>query len=211
LSSGDTFFIENLSFILSDFHLVGDDNREIPSLDSIQIRTITSLKDSVFYTFTNSFLTGNPDFFQKRKVAAIFHSGNGVKGIKFQLGLNSIVSPLNPSHFPTGHPLANNQNYLFQRDKGYLFAHANVRWKDLSKNFPSNFILFGNEFNQVIELPVISNIRAGFHQEVTIEVDYAEWFRWIDFSKDSPEVIRKKWFKNLANSFKVVAMVEQID
>jgi len=210
-SSGDTFFIENFSFILSDFHLIDLENKEIPSLDSINIRTLNSQNDSVFYTFPNSFLIGNPNLFQKKKVAAIFHGGKGVKGLKFQLGVNPLVSLLNPSNFPIGHPLYATQNYLYQKNKGYIFANMDLKWKDQSKNFITNLTLNGNDFYKVIELPVFANLRAGFNQEISIEIDYGIWFKLVDFSKDSPEIIQKKWFNNLVNSFKVITVVEQID
>ncbi|MEY3321888.1 MAG: hypothetical protein RLZZ417_1471 [Bacteroidota bacterium] len=211
IPSGDTFFIENLSFILSDFRLIDLEMKEIPSLDSIQIRTVNTQNDSVFFTFPNSFLIGNPNLFQKKKVAAIFHNGKGIQGLKFHLGLNSSVNVLNPFNFTAGHPLNTNQNFLFQKDKGYIFANMELKWKEKSKNFPSNFSLSGNEYNKMIELPVFTNMRAGFNQEITIEVDYAKWFNSIDFSKDSPEIIRKKWLYNLVTSFSVVTVVEQID
>jgi hypothetical protein len=71
--------------------------------------------------------------------------------------------------------------------------------------------LNGNDFYKVIELPVFANLRAGFHQEITIEIDYGRWFGFVDFAKDSPEIIQKKWFNNLVNSFKVITVLEQID
>lgn len=211
IPSGDTFFIENLSFILSDFHLVDLEMKAIPSFDSINIRTVNEQKDSIFYTFPNSFLIGNPNLFQKKKVAGIFHNGKGVQGLRFQLGLSATVNSLNPFIFPIGHPLNNNQNFVYQKDKGFVFANMDLKWKNESKNYKKNFILYGNEYNKMIELPLFSNLRAGFNQEITLEVDYAKWFTAIDFSKDSPEMIQKKWFNNLLTSFSVISLTEQID
>lgn len=211
LISGDSFFIENISFILSDFQVVNLDNKVIPSLDSTYIRTINQQKDSVFYTFLNSFLIGNPELFQKKNVGAIFHDGVGVKRLKFHLGVNNTVNSLGPTYFPVNHPLFVSQNSLYQKDKGYIFANMDLKWKDQSKKFPSNLSLNGNQFNTLIEIPVSAVFRAGYHQEVTIEVDYGIWFKQIDFSRDSQEMIRQKWLNNLVTSFKVVSVMEKID
>jgi ribulose 1,5-bisphosphate carboxylase large subunit-like protein len=64
---------------------------------------------------------------------------------------------------------------------------------------------------KTIEVPVFTKVKAGFHQEMTLEVDYALWLKGLDFSKDSQEIIRKKWIDNLVNSFKIVNVLEVID
>jgi hypothetical protein len=46
---------------------------------------------------------------------------------------------------------------------------------------------------------------------LTLEVDYGLWLKGLDFLKDSPEIIRKKWIDNLVNSFKIVTVLEVID
>jgi hypothetical protein len=210
-SPGDSFFIENLSFILSDFQWISMENKVIPSLDSTTVRTINAQKDSVYYTFLNSFLIGNPELFQKKKVGEIFHDGVGIKGLKFHLGVSSIVNALNPFHFPVNHPLYVTQPYLYQKDKGFIFANIALKWKDQSKNFQDKIFLNGNEYYKVIEIPFSANFRAGYHQEITLEVDYGIWFKHINFLKDSPEMIRQKWLNNLSASFTLVNVVETID
>ena len=111
-AQGDSFIIENLSFILSDFHLVDLEGKEVPVFDSLFIRTVNPLRDSVFYAFSNSFIIGNPNLFQKKKVAAVFHNGLGVKALRFTLGVKPPANLLTPSEFPTNHPLLVSQSYL---------------------------------------------------------------------------------------------------
>ncbi|MFN6063180.1 MAG: MbnP family protein, partial [Bacteroidota bacterium] len=209
--SGDSFSIENLSFILSDFHLIDLEGEEVPVFDSLFVRTINAQRDSVFYSFSNSFLIGNPNLFQKKKVAAIFHNGLGVKTLRFTLGVKPPVNVLTPSEFPPNHPLVVNQSYLYQKEKGYIFANMQLKRKAFPLESMINISLSGNDFLNTIEVPIFTKVKAGYHQEITLEVDYAKWFNGLDFSKDPPEIIRKKWMVNLVNSFKIVSVLEVID
>jgi len=209
--SGDSFIIENLSFILSDFHLIDLEGKEVPVFDSLFVRTINAQRDSVFYSFSNSFLIGNPNLFQKKKVAAVFHNGLGVKALRFTLGVKPPASVLTPLEFPVNHPLVVNQSYLYQKEKGYIFANMQLKWKSLPLESKTNISLSGSDFLKTIEVPVFTKVKAGYHQEITLEVDYGLWLKGLDFSKDSPEIIRKKWIDNLVNSFKIVTVLEVID
>ena len=208
---GDSFIIENLSFILSDFHLVDLEGGEVPVFDSLFVRTLNLQRDSVFYSFSNSFLIGNPNLFQKKKVAAIFHNGLGVKALRFTLGVKPPLNVLTPSEFPPNHPLVVNQSYLYQKEKGYIFANMQLKRKAFPLESSTNISLSGSDFLNTIEVPVFTKAKAGYHQEITLEVDYAIWFKGLDFSKDPPEIIRKKWMVNLVNSFKIVTVLEVID
>jgi len=209
--SGDSFIIENLSFILSDFHLIDLEGNEVPVFDSLLVRTINAQRDSVFYSFSNSFLIGNPNLFQKKKVAALFHNGIGVKALRFTLGVKPPVNVLNPLEFPVNHPLVVNQSYLYQKEKGYIFANMQLKWKRFPLESIANISLSGTDYLKTIEVPVYMNAKAGYHQEMTLEVDYGIWLKGLDFSKDSPEIIQKKWIDNLVNSFKIVTVLEVID
>ena len=209
--SVDSFVIENLSFILSDFHLIDLEGKEVPVFDSLFVRTINAQRDSVFYSFSNSFLIGNPNLFQKKKVAALFHNGIGVKALRFTLGVKSPANVLTPLEFPVNHPLVVNQSYLYQKEKGYIFANMQLRRKSFPPESITNISLSGSDFLKIIEVPVFTNAKAGYHQEITLEVDYGLWIKGLDFFKDSPEIIRKKWIDNLVNSFKIVNVLEVID
>lgn len=209
--SGDSFIIENLSFILSDFHLIDLEGKEVPIFDSLFIRTINAQRDSVFYSIANSFLIGNPNLFQKKKVAAIFHNGLGVKALRFTLGVKPPANVLTPTEFPVNHPLVVNQSYLYQMEKGYIFANMQLKWKKIPSGSITNISLSGSDFLKTIEVPIYANAKAGHHQEMTLEVDYGLWLKGLDFFKDSPEIIQKKWIDNLVNSFKIVNVLEVID
>lgn len=208
---GDSFVIENISFILSDFHLVDLEGREVPVFDSLYIRTLNLQRDSVFYTFVNSFLIGNPNLFQKKKTASLFHNGIGVKALKFTLGVKPPANLLSPSEFPSNHPMVVSQSYLYQKEKGYIFANVQLRRKRFPLEPVINLSLSGSDFLKTIEVPVFTTAKAGYHQEITLQVDYALWLKGLDFSKDSPEIIQKKWTNNLVNSFKIVSVLEVID
>jgi hypothetical protein len=209
--SGDSFSIENLSFILSDFHLIDLEGKEVPVFDSLFVRMINAQRDSVFYSFSNSFLIGNPNLFQKKKVAAVFHNGLGVKALRFTLGVKPPANVLTPLEFPVNHPLVVNQSYLYQKEKGYIFANMQLKWKSFPLEAITNISLSGSDFLKTIEVPVFTKAKAGYHQELTLEVDYGLWLKGLDFLKDSPEIIRKKWIDNLVNSFKIVTVLEVID
>jgi hypothetical protein len=209
--SADSFSIENLSFILSDFHLIDLEGKEVPVFDSLFVRTINAQRDSVFYSFSNSFLIGNPNLFQKKKVAAVFHNGLGVKALRFTLGVKPPANVLTPLEFPINHPLVVNQSYLYQKEKGYIFANMQLKRKSFPPESITNISLSGSDFLKIIEVPVFTNAKAGYHQEMTLEVDYGLWLKGLDFSKDSPEIIQKKWIDNLVNSFKIVNVLEVID
>jgi hypothetical protein len=211
IASGDSFSIENLSFILSDFHLVDLEGKEVPVFDSLYIRTVNPQRDSVFYAFSNSFIIGNPNLFQKKKVAAVFHNGLGVKALRFTLGVKPPANVLTPPEFPANHPLVVNQSYLYQKEKGYIFANMQLKRREFPLDSMTNISLSGSDFLKTIEVPVFTKVKAGYHQEMTLEVDYALWLKGLDFSKDSPEIIRKKWIDNLVNSFKIVTVLEVID
>lgn len=210
-ASGDSFTIENLSFILSDFHLIDLKGNEIPVFDSLFVRTLNPQRDSVFYSFSNSFLIGNPNLFQKKKVAAVFHNGLGAKALRFTLGVKPPVDVLTPLVFPPNHPLVVNQSYLYQKEKGYIFANMHLKRKGLPLEAITNSSLNGNEFLKTLEVPVFTKVKAGYHQEITLQVDYAVWLKGLNFSKDSPAIIQKKWLVNLVNSFKIVNVLEVID
>lgn len=210
-SSGDSFIIENLSFILSDFHLIDLEGKEVPVFDSLFVRTTNAQRDSVFYSFSNSFLIGNPNLFQKKKVAAVFHNGLGVKALRFTLGVKPPASVFTPLEFPVNHPLVVNQSYLYQKEKGYIFANMQLKWKGFPLESKTNISINGSDFLKTIEVPIFTKVKAGYHQEITLEVDYGIWLKGLDFSKDPPEIIRKKWIDNLVNSFKIVTVLEVID
>lgn len=210
-SSGDSFVIENLSFILSDFHLVDLEGTEVPVFDSLYIRTLNPQRDSVFYAFANSFLVGNPVLFQKKKVASVFHNGLGIKALRFTLGVKTPADLLTPGEFPTNHPLVVSQSYLYQKEKGYIFANMQLKSKVFPFDSITKFSLSGRELLKTIEVPVFTRAKAGYHQEITLQVDYAVWLKGLDFSKDSHEIIQKKWTNNLVNSFKIVSVLEVID
>jgi hypothetical protein len=210
-ASGDSFIIENFSFILSDFHLIDLKDNVIPVFDSLFIRTLNTQRDSVFYSFSNSFLIGNPNIFQKKKVAAVFHNGLGAKALRFTLGVEPPVDVLTPLEFPPNHPLVVNQSYLYQKEKGYIFANMQLKRKEFPLESMPNISLSGSDFLKTIDIPFFTKVKAGYHQEITLEVDYAVWLKGIDFSKDPPAIIQKKWMVNLVKSFKIVTVLEVID
>jgi hypothetical protein len=100
---------------------------------------------------------------------------------------------------------------LYQKEKGYIFANMQVKWKSFPLEAITNISLSGSDFLKTIEVPVFTKAKAGYHQELTLEVDYGLWLKGLDFLKDSPEIIRKKWIDNLVNSFKIVTVLEVID
>ena len=206
----DSLSLEGLSYILSDFQLVDWQGRVIPALDSLTIRKLNSQKDSLLLTFANSFLVGNPAVFLNRRVGTILHNGVAIRSLRFQFGVSSSVNALQPSDFPASHPLAPGQGTLHQAGSGFTFASMSLKRKSGHLTTSQTLVLNGEASRILVEIPTVLSLRAGYHQEITLDVNIASWLGQMDFSQP-PEVTKRRWMAGIPGSFRVAAVNERLD
>ena len=124
--------------------------------------------------------------------------------IYFSIGLADPLNQAQPDSLPTDHPLAPQTDSMYwDEDRGYIF---NKVWfqRDSITGLDTTRLEIGGAANLVrIGLPFTQVITLGVNVEVPLQIDYAAWFKGIDFVADTDDVILNKLVENTTDVFSI--------
>ena len=207
---GNPFRLNSVRFYLSNFHLIYTDGQEKEVEETIDILIPQPDGSDLPRTIEDNFSLISPRVTQNYVIVTLKESGT-LQEIRFAVGVEGLANQADPASFPGTHPLSLQDSSLyFNQDSGYVFQYIELfRDTTAADTIPEILRIGTPAYLQEVRLPVDFRKNRGFHLLLTLQVDYSRWFSQIDARQDSPEQLIEKIVANLAQSFSIVAIVQQ--
>ena len=200
-ANGRVFQIKNISFYLSDFHLV-QGGKDFQVSDTLTMKTFLG-SDTSSLLFTN-------DFQLVRRTAVeytlgTFQPDGAFDEFRFRLGLSTNAQKIIPSKAPTTHPLYTQADNLWRgQNEGFVFLQAVVVRDTLSSQLPDTLRFTEADLGQPILVAQGSFVHpTGYDFKMVLKADYAKMFEGINSSVDDIPTWKSKIIANLINVFSV--------
>ncbi len=205
---GMSFSIEEISYYLSEVHLIDTDGNEILVEDRIDIPVLENGTDTTFFELEDNFAIINPANFQNSSIGTLLFEGTATS-LKLTFGLPLSINDSAPELFTEGHPLGTqepamydslNQNYIYNRISYYPDT-------SLIGGTSSVIEITGEEavFSVVLPLGEV-NVDRGFNITCTIELNYLGWFDGVDFTVMDETTIKNLIVNNIANHLSIISI-----
>lgn len=192
-----SFRITDIDYYISGLELMDDSGVLFPSEDSIRY-DIAIAGDT-----TMGWGTDDVDLVNRSLVDPNFGTSrlNGtISNISFDIGIDPRFENAVPSSFPTNHALYFKSDSMYLEHEGYLAAKFSY---SLAPDFIDTIEVLIPFEDAVYDIDFQANTftNRGNDHNFTFYIDYAEWFKNIDFQNNSPEDIKSTFLVNARQAF----------
>jgi len=201
----DSFSIERIRYFLSDVRLVKSDGEEVRVRDSINVDI-----DGQMILIEDSFVKADRDLFRTVEIGTVITQGN-FNRLRFRVGLIEDHLGIDPNSVPAESQLfVENDTLLFIDTLNIGYLSGLIVYNTPMNDPDSTVVQF---FNQTEEIEVIFDevieLDPGFDFDLTLQVDYLEWFRGSEIISASEGIpsdaeldpLRSLFLENIAQSF----------
>ena len=193
---GTGFVIAGTNFYLSAVELVREDGATVMVTDTVGL----SFEGEDRPIARDDYLLINKDL-RLYPVGTIDEFGDFVK-LRFVVGLDSLANAALSDGFEAGHPLNTVTGmHTGSTADGYFFNKMDIIIDRDEASTP--FYIQSNENRVTIELDYPVFIKPAFDAELSININYLQFFEGIDFLNDDAATVRQKIVGNTANAFSV--------
>jgi hypothetical protein len=204
-AAGNPFFLDDIRFYISNVLLLGTDGTQYGVEEELSI-FLPQPNDSLLeFTVEDNYAIISPS------TATVYQLGTmresySVAGIRFALGVEGPANEGDPAELAASHPLSLRDSSLyFSQDSGYVFNYISLfRDTTAADTIPEILRIGTDDYLRIVELPLDVDKPRGFHYEVTLRVDYTQWFEGINVREDNAEELIEKIVSNITNSFSVI-------
>lgn len=200
LEGTDSIEINQIKFYLSEFQLENDTETKGVS-DTIQV----ALQDGSMVTLEDNFNLISRDDGFSYDIGNISAQGT-FNRISFYVGLTETPSQVVPSSLTNdAHPLAiQSDSFYTPATNSYIYNRISLITDTLFEDTVVYDILADQRVKVELDYDLVMDL--GFDAVIPIKIDYAEWFKGIDFAAEppvDPELIKAAIVSNTANAFSI--------
>lgn len=190
---GDSFSVSRLRYFISNVKLFRD-GEAFRVADTIDLIFGTDKEP-----FIDDFSVLEPGSSSNVTLGTFPYTGE-FDEIRFNFGLEGLVTGANPDSIPSSHPLSLSiDSTLWNINGGYQSAYIAL-FRDQVAEDSIPFQLTGTvELEFVSSEPII--ITGGFDHQLNFAVDFYQWFTGVDPANDDIAAIKIKILANLSDSF----------
>jgi len=193
------FRIKDVKFYISNLQLVDDAGNAFGVEDKVELNVLQNGVEE---------LVELEDNFQvvRRSSSSLtfgeFRESGNFERMLFLVGINTDANNANPNSLPDDHPLRIEPDSLhWDQQAGYIYNRA-IFQADTS-SVDELTIEIGSIPNLVlVDLDIEISSSRGTDTEISIVIDYLEWFKGIDFEA-SEQSIREKIVENTKGAFSI--------
>jgi len=191
--------IKDVKFYLSSFRLVDDAGNVFGVEDKVELNVLQNGVEELVELEDNFQLVRRSS--SKLTFGEFRESGN-FERVLFFVGVNPDANNANPNSLPDDHPLRIEPDSLhWDQQAGYIFNRTIIQPDTSSADELT--IEIGSIPNLVlVDLAFAKSINRGTDTEISILIDYLEWFKGIDFEA-SEASIRQKIVENTEGAFSI--------
>ncbi len=188
------FYLSDLKLVRSDGTLRGvNDQISLTVLDDQGIDETISVEDNFNLISRTSFNLTLGDF----RAPANYDS------LKFYVGIPQPANSADPSLVTTDHPLQADASLHSTRTEGYVFMDLLLTRDSLPVTDTLSLKIQGDQNLIGVALENVQTVNPGFDAEISLTIDYLEWFRGINFAVDTEAEMIDKIVNNAANAFSI--------
>lgn len=204
---GHAFTIDRITYYLRDFALIRSSGAAVYPTDTVlvQQRSSSGVVEETYVR--DDYLLINPGVSPSLSVGTLRENGD-FSQLRFQLGLVPATDEILPGSLPENHPLSLLDSSMYLLDEArYLSNRLDLERRQAGNTTPL-LLSYGSErpsVSFVLDLPANFSLPAGFNVQITMEVNYAEWFRQVQSitTATEPEIL-SGIVAGLPNSFSVL-------
>ncbi|MFK8103548.1 MAG: MbnP family protein [Saprospiraceae bacterium] len=199
--SNQYFKVINARFYLSALQLVRADGSQKGVNDKISLTVLDDQGiDETISVEDNFNLISRTSF---NLTVGDFRAPANYDSLRFYVGIPQPANSADPSLVTTDHPLQADATLHSTRTEGYVFMDLQVTRDSLPVTDTLSLKIQGDQNLIAVALENIQTVNPGFDAEITLNVDYLEWFRGINFAVDTEAEMINKIVNNAANAFSV--------
>lgn len=203
LIGGIAYQFSRIRFYVSDIHLVREDGSILVLNETLEL-TFPEGGETVTQRIEDNFALVEAGSFQA-KVPGRYRGEGVFIALEFTLGVSMPAGAATPEQFPDDHPLATQSPSMYTAESGYV--HSLITFNPISgDSISQTWETFGADRLRDVSLPVTFDLDAGFHTELTLAIDYQQWFEGVNLSEVPDEAVLDQIVRNQANSFSLVGI-----
>lgn len=206
-AGGNPFLIDRITYYLQNFTLVTSAGNSVPTTDTV---LISFLNDNGFYEdryVTDDYLLINGSVSSALEVGTLAQNGNFTQ-LQFELGVDEFMDRILPGSLPNNHPLSLLDTSMYDLSSGHYISNRLDLTRDTTQSAADLLLAYGAERMTVpitVDIPGGFPLPAGFNMVVTLQVNYAEWFRGINnIDSGTESELISQIVASLPNSFTLV-------
>lgn len=206
-SDGNPYTIGDIQFFISNFRIVDQAGQEYRTEDFLEISIPVPDDEPKLDTISNSFALIDAGNFRTAMLGTFSRAGTYHK-VRFTLGVENPANQADPGELPEDHPLTTPEMY-WSLDSGYVFNRIELYTDTTAADTIPTIVEIGGLGNsREVELDFDQTFQLdnGFNLSLTLQVDYAVWFRDINVVEDDATEMAGKIVNQVAESFSLIAV-----
>ena len=204
---GNPFPIDRITYYLKDFILITDAGNSIRTTDTVLVGYLNDVGLYEDRYLRDDYLLINASVSTTLEVGTLARNGNFTR-LTFDLGIDEFTDRILPGSLPTNHPLSLLDTTMYDLGNGRYRSNRLDLARDTTQNAADLLLSYGAERMTVpvtVDIPGGFSLPAGFNMVVTLEVNYADWFREVqNIAQGSETEILTQIVGSLSNSFTLV-------
>lgn len=206
--SGNPFRLGDMRFYISEIRFLRSDGSSSILEKTVVLRKANPSGDSVRIAVEDNFAIASPASLARIQPGN-FRAGGTFTGVQFKIGVGEPARSADPASAPISHPLRPQTIPMWTTPQGYL----SQRIEAVSGLPPTDTLRRVLEFGGIASVKDIAlafnrplSVPPGFHIALTLQIDYAQWLKNIQFRSDADAEIFKKISENLPFAFSVTSI-----